>query len=430
MAVIAKIPFTRPGNDHYYATFEEHVEFYDFDVGKAIPKKEHDYLINLHLVPHYLNQLEALIASGSPKDGWTFHVFGTASATSTTNRNDEISLSRATAIGNLIKQRIDQQKKRSPITADCTFAVGPSGKGDAVAKTQLEAAKRANPGAHFSDRVVEKAQWMQRGAFTSLNVIDNKRVLPPVPKDPTQEFGIRQVEQVSFNKSLGPGGIAGVTIDFSINFEIRDHLGSIACYRYSGIGPSAGVPVFDLIFKVFSKVAKTISSVLGKGAKELDDGEKALMWLMKKAFGDKDPEVLAMTKRLLPSRIFDFIEKVWSNGTAATKQISKGPFQSFNNRCPLKRRSVGSWDGEMQVTQYGVITNYPEWLLGTAPAIIKDLGNTILNFGGIGVVIPEMKPGYAAHIEEFDSGQALFPGLLQVTSTMGALQFLQMGDLG
>jgi len=42
MAGITQIPFTHLRNDDCDATYEKHVEFYGFDVGKLISKKKGD----------------------------------------------------------------------------------------------------------------------------------------------------------------------------------------------------------------------------------------------------------------------------------------------------------------------------------------------------------------------------------------------------
>jgi hypothetical protein len=91
MGLIAPIPFEPAPPNHYYMVFPDHVEFYDFDVGKAVAKPDHDTFILLHLVPHYLKQLDALLQRDPTATKVTIRTFGTASATGKSDRNVTLS---------------------------------------------------------------------------------------------------------------------------------------------------------------------------------------------------------------------------------------------------------------------------------------------------------------------------------------------------
>jgi hypothetical protein len=422
-------PIPKAPPSSFYDVYSDRVWFGNFRVDKAIPEEDHAKYIKKYLVPYYVEQVKEILKEHPSKFADVeCNVWGMASATGASDHNLELSHSRSLAIGNLIGDAWVAQRGESPYTADVPIRLIPKPLGDVEAKKIFALEQIAHPGKVYSNAQIDAIpiQAKLRGAMVPLFLVDHGPVRPVPPDVKSQDFDIRQVEQFSFNKSFGPGGIAGVTIDFQISFEVRDKLGAIAGYHYSGIGPSAGLPVYDAIMGVFKLAATRVLFMLGRKLPFMERGDKLVMWLFEEAFGKRDTEVRSLLRSLLPKSLFDFLERAWSNGTAVTKQISKGPFQPFTNR-GRRLRAVNTWGGEMQVTQYGVVTNYPEWLLGPTPQIIKDLGNTILNFGGWDVVDPGPRAGYPAHVEDFDSGPTLFPGLLQLTSTIGPMRFANMG---
>jgi len=334
------------------------------------------------------SEVKGWIEACDPNKKWAFGLVGGASATGSAAGNLALSQNRAKTVEQYLLQHV-------PALKNPHFKLGYGGVG--MSNALKDDTSKLPP------KQREEAQGIYRNVFCFLSELTQPPQPPPTNDQSeidalkkARQFEIRQVEQISFSQGIGPG-TAAIQLDAKVDFDIKDAVGRIARYTYTGVGVALG---------------PSLSSLL----KDKLRGQKWSELLL----GVEGNAVKQILEQTLPQKLVDFLV----NSTNLSKQIRKGPWQPFLNR-GLSLRAVNNWAGEMQLTQYGVITNLPD--LSITPEILKKIsaatGNTILNFGGTDVVLPDMKPGYAAHVENFSSGDVTFPGILQLASSIGQLVF-------
>lgn len=335
-----------------------------------------------------LHTVRDWITGCDPKKKWLLGLVGGASATGTQEGNLVLSRARAKAVEQFLAKNVPALRQPHFLIRSDGVGMGFASKDDSMRlpKSQWEA-----------------HQAIYRNVFGFLSDVSK-----PVPKDDpseveafrkAREFEIRQVEQISVSEGFGMPGTAAIQLDAKVDFEIKDAKGRIAAYSYTGIGVALG-PSLSNVLKDKWRGKKWSEIIFG--------------W---------ENEAAEVVKQTFGKRVGEFLLNRLTN---PGKQITKGPWNAFRNR-GLSLRAVDRWEGEMQLTQYGLVTNLPDPKVVPVPKFLEDLaaatGNTILNFGGVDVVLPDMKPGYAAHVENFSSGTVTFPGLLQLASSMGRLSF-------
>lgn len=117
-----------PMETDFISSNDQAVLFMNFAVNHTELQPEHEAFIKDILVPHYINQIEAL---GFQDRTITLHPVGKASATGPSDNNKTLSLGRANAVGACVKTHFDAQKSRGRIAKDVEVVVRPVAEGDA-----------------------------------------------------------------------------------------------------------------------------------------------------------------------------------------------------------------------------------------------------------------------------------------------------------
>jgi len=146
----------------FVASNDESVLFMNFAVNRTDPQPEHEAFIKNILVPHYINQIEAL---GFADKTATIHLIGKASATGPRDNNQRLSFGRAQAIGASIKKHFDAQKGRGKIAQGVTLVVDAQGRGDQEERDLLGPKVNTIP-----PKVIEAGSNLYRSVKTSMRV--------------------------------------------------------------------------------------------------------------------------------------------------------------------------------------------------------------------------------------------------------------------
>ena len=126
-AIPASIPAPLPMETEFISSNEKAVLFKNFAVGQPALRPEHDRFIEKILVPHYINQIEALKFADKIA---TLHPVGKASATGAKDRNLTLSIGRAGSIGASVKKHFDAQKSRGQFAKNMEIVIDARGEGD------------------------------------------------------------------------------------------------------------------------------------------------------------------------------------------------------------------------------------------------------------------------------------------------------------
>jgi hypothetical protein len=108
--------------------------FFNFERDHTELRPQHDDFIKHSLVPHYINQIEAL---GFFDKVMTVHPLGQASATGPSPHNMTLSIGRAKNVGVSIKKHFDAQKARGAVAKNVEVAIDAKGEGDKAERALL-----------------------------------------------------------------------------------------------------------------------------------------------------------------------------------------------------------------------------------------------------------------------------------------------------
>lgn len=116
-----------PMETEFISSNERAVMFVNFAVNHSELRKAHDDYIRNILVPHYINQIEAL---GFFDKVMTLRPVGKASATGPQHNNEVLSAGRAMSVGAAVKRYFDAQKSRGAIAKTVEVKIEPVAEGD------------------------------------------------------------------------------------------------------------------------------------------------------------------------------------------------------------------------------------------------------------------------------------------------------------
>jgi hypothetical protein len=315
----------------------------NFEAGSAKPKFSHERFIPF-VIGFYIKQIDSL---GYQDKTLMVHVAGGASATGTPDRNYQLGLARAKAVGQLLIAEFNKQKSASRLAKGMTMVIDPRSVSDTAARqnrnTKLQAYKQ--------DSKVDEMQGSYRSVFFSLkdgHVVDDEdknydcRMVYNAKLD-TTEVPANELERVlddtetkigslgMFFASFSFGKIKSFVIkavkdavkplledfpevaivyeaidfivpsDIFLCFQFRDHKGAIAQYQYTGQQNSKSFAMFGTVTQAISllkwltKIGEALDKVgraqpaVDQARRMLKDGLDGLLGrdgLIRRHFGD------------------------------------------------------------------------------------------------------------------------------------------------
>ncbi len=306
-ARLAEIPPPESIPTKFHVWANDRILLTNFDVGKSDVKPEHERFIAGVYMPWLIKQVDAL-ADPNFKT-LTYHVFGFASATGKSARNQALSEARAASVGALLRRAFDAAKTKSAFARALTLQFDIKGEGDRAAREALNSAlKAANlRREQVADATVETLQYGSRAAMFSTVIRPNrgeeyltyharqvyvlkmkKKKVPAnrleaeieeierewnavVPKEVTALIGltfdlIKQGVKEAVKEVLSDVPLLFLiedlleflwVSDIGLCFQFRDHRGQIATYDYFG---SENKQSYGLL-KVFSRLVSLLKTI-------------------------------------------------------------------------------------------------------------------------------------------------------------------------
>jgi hypothetical protein len=338
--VFSHAPSIPPFKSQDIMVDDKGVLFSNFVVNSILPLQSHRDFIRDSYVPFVILQIDLL---GYRDNEITFFVKGSASATGTTDGNQALSDGRAKAIGQVVKHFFDLQKGGSNFAKAMSVKIVPIGYGDQLGRDLLDGMKEATPGLHLTSAEIEKLEYGCRSAHVDLNYAH-------VADDDDEEYLCQQVFNATLNTKKVPANhleelldsadaklgkfgswVAGLgfsqlkkylikqlketikpmfedfpeiaivyeSIDFItpgdvfLCFRIKDHMGKIAQYQFTGTQNKKSFDIFDVLSSLISMVrwmtkiqealekADNLAGGLEKSKKVIENLKKSTEYLKK-----------------------------------------------------------------------------------------------------------------------------------------------------
>ena len=310
----APLPMETP----FISSNDTAVLFLNFQVDHTELRPDHDAYIKNILVPHYINQIEAL---GFSDRTMTVKPVGKASATGSKDHNMTLSIGRAQSVGNAVKKYFDAQKSRGKFSQNVDIVIQPLGQGDkeerdligpprgspkryedqsnqfrAVALSLLVRHNVVDDDLKIFCRQILDAKLTPQTVPTNLleqKIAEIQQKMPPELKAALNEFfdavkGLVKtiVEQMlKAAEFLGPevfiifkGVEFIVPSDIALLFEFKDAKGRTKKYRFDGSANKIDVNAIEIFCQVLSiiKWLTKLPEGLEELESELEEEEKKL----------------------------------------------------------------------------------------------------------------------------------------------------------